>query len=100
VAVDIRSDSETYLKWHSEIVNPDNNKTQVISEGFAHGFQTLTSDCETLYLRTCAYNPDAEGGLNPEDPAIGIEWPLEIAQISDRDKKNPFVNSVFTGVCL
>ncbi len=100
VAVDIRQDSSTFLKWHVELLSPDNNKTLVIPEGFAHGFQTLTKDCEMLYLHTCAYKPEAEGRLNPGDPALGIEWPLDITEISDRDRNHSFLQSGFAGVCL
>jgi dTDP-4-dehydrorhamnose 3,5-epimerase len=100
VAVDIRQNSPTYLKWHAEILNPENNKTMVIPEGFAHGFQTLTQDCEMLYLHTCAYNPEAEGGLNPSDPALGIDWPLAFTEISQKDSDQTFIDSEFKGVSL
>ena len=64
VAVDLRNGSPTFLHWHAEILSADNHRTLVIPEGFAHGFQTLSDDCEMLYFHTAAYNPEAEGGLN------------------------------------
>lgn len=100
VAVDIRHGSPTFLKWHAEVLSLDNNKTLVIPEGFAHGFQTLTPDCEMLYLHTCAYKPEAEGGLNPQDPALNIKWPLEFTEISRKDKNRAFINAEFSGVSL
>ncbi len=93
VAVDLREDSPTYLRWHSEILSADNSKTFVIPEGFAHGFQTLTNDCELLYFHTAAWSPEAEAGLNALDPALGIPWPLEISEISQRDRSHPMLPS-------
>ena len=91
VAVDLRSASPTYLRWHGEILSADNHRTMLIPEGFAHGFQTLTDDCELLYLHTAAWNASAEGGLNPRDPRLAIEWPLPISEISDRDDAHPML---------
>ena len=89
VAVDLRRGSPTFLLWHAEILSADNHKTFIIPEGFAHGFQTLTKDCEILYLHTTAYRADAEGGLNASDPRLGIQWPLSIAEQSARDSHIP-----------
>ena len=56
-----------------------------IPEGFAHGYQTLEKDTGLLYLVSTFYAPDSEGGLRYDDPALGIEWPLPVASISDKD---------------
>ena len=98
VAVDIRRDSPTFLKWHGEILTADNHKTIVIPEGFAHGFQTLTDNCEMLYFHTAAFQPDAEGGLNAKDPKLAIQWPLPITEQSPRDLTHPLLTTDFTGV--
>lgn len=92
VVVDVRPDSPTRHRWHAEILSPGNHKTLAIPEGFAHGFQTLTDDCEMLYFHTAAYHPPAERGLNPRDPALAIEWPLTISEISERDASHPLLN--------
>src|SRR5947209_3797458 len=52
VAVDLRRDSPTLLRWHAEILRPDDQKTFLIPEGFAHGLQALSDDCELLYFHT------------------------------------------------
>ena len=65
VAVDI-SNSDTFLKWHGEILSSDNHKSLIIPEGFAHGFQTLSENCELIYFHTEFYNPK-EDTLNPLD---------------------------------
>jgi dTDP-4-dehydrorhamnose 3,5-epimerase len=98
VAVDIRSSSPTFLQWYGEILSPDNHKTMIIPEGFAHGFQTLTPDCEMLYFHTASYHPGAEGGLHPLDPRLKIDWPLPIAELSERDAAHPRLTDNFQGV--
>jgi len=100
VAVDIRSHSPTFLKWHSEVLSSENNRALLIPEGFAHGFQTLMDDCELLYLHTAPYTPDAEGALNAQDPLLGITWPRAISEMSERDRSFPFIEQGFTGVQL
>ena len=98
VAVDLRDNSPTFLRWHAEVLSADNHKTLVIPEGFAHGFQTLTDDCEMLYFHTAAYQPGAEGGLNAQDPRLSIEWPLPVAGLSPRDAAHPLLGQEFTGL--
>lgn len=60
-----------------------------VPEGFAHGFQTLTDDVEVFYLVSEFYAPDHERGARHDDPAFGIEWPLEVSVISDKDRTWP-----------
>ncbi len=98
VAVDLRAGSPTFLHWHAEELSAENRRSLLIPEGFAHGFQTLTDDCELLYLHSQAYAPDAEGGLNAGDPMIGIGWPLPVTEMSDRDRQHPQLTAHFTGL--
>ena len=100
VAVDLRKGSETFLQWHAEVITEANHKTFVIPEGFAHGFQTLTDDCEMLYLHTAAYAPDAEAGLNALDPRMAIAWPLPSAERSPRDLQLAMLSCEFEGLSL
>jgi dTDP-4-dehydrorhamnose 3,5-epimerase len=100
VAVDLRKDSPTFLQWHAEVLTESNHKTFVIPEGFAHGFQTLTDDCELLYLHTAAYAPDAEAVLNALDPRVAIAWPIPIAERSARDQQQVMLASEFSGLSL
>lgn len=99
VAVDVRSNSVSFLCWHGELLSADNHRTLVIPEGFAHGFQALTDDCEMLYFHTAAYRPDSESGLNPTDSRLAIRWPLDVA-LSSRDTGHPLLHAEFTGVML
>jgi len=98
VAVDLRRDSPTFLQWHGEILDGATQKTLAIPEGFAHGFQTLTENCEMLYFHTAAYHPDAEAGLNPVDPTLGIAWPLPPSGLSPRDTSHPLLDHHFSGI--
>ena len=100
VAVDLRADSPTYLKWHAEELSAENRRSFLIPEGFAHGFQTLTNDCELLYFHSVPYAPGAEGALNALDSALGISWPLEITEMSERDRRHPNLTEQFTGLTL
>lgn len=100
VAVDLRRHSSTFLRWHADILSAANQRSLLIPEGFAHGFQTLTDDCELLYLHTAAHEPSAEGAVNPADPRLAIRWPLAIADMSDRDRIHPMLSDEFDGLDL
>jgi dTDP-4-dehydrorhamnose 3,5-epimerase len=86
VAVDLRKDSPTFLKWHGEMLSAENMKALVIPEGCAHGFQSLEDDIEMIYLSTSPYCKEAEGGIRFDEQKIGIEWPLPVAVISEKDR--------------
>ena len=99
VAVDIRKGSPTYLKWHAEHLSAKNHASLLIPDGFAHGFQTLTEDCQLLYLHSSFYAPKAEGALNALDPALAINWPLEVTEMSERDKNHSLLSRTkFEGI--
>jgi dTDP-4-dehydrorhamnose 3,5-epimerase len=98
VAVDLRRDSPTYLRWHGEVLSAENRVSLMIPQGFAHGFQTLADDCELLYLHSRAYEPEAEGALHVNDPALAIAWPLPIAEMSERDARHVPITPEFRGI--
>lgn len=100
VAVDLRKNSPTFLHWHGEILSENNQRSLLIPEGFAHGFQTLTDDCELIYLHSAPYAKEAEGALNVSDPKLGISWPLSITEISDRDRLHPLIELDFEGIVV
>ena len=100
VAVDLRDESPTFLQWHAEELSAANHRALLIPEGFAHGFQTLSDDCEIVYLHSMAYLPGAEAGLNPKDHMLSITWPLAIAELSTRDAQHPMLDHQFKGVTL
>jgi dTDP-4-dehydrorhamnose 3,5-epimerase len=98
VAVDLRSDSPTFLQWHAEELTPENGSMLAIPEGCAHGFQVLMPESELLYLHTASYMPESEDGVAPDDPALAIAWPLPIIDLSARDRQHPPISPSFHGV--
>lgn len=100
VAVDLRRGSPTFLRWHSEILSGDNYKALLIPAGFAHGFQTLSDDCNMLYLHSEAYDPSAERGLNAVDPRLAIPWPIPMTDQSPRDAGHPLLTAEFGGLAV
>jgi dTDP-4-dehydrorhamnose 3,5-epimerase len=100
VAVDVRQGSPTFLSWHSEVLEDSGPTMLLIPEGFAHGLQTLEDNCEMLYFHTAAHEPSAERGLNPTDPALAIEWPEAITEMSSRDASTPMLTTDFKGIAL
>jgi len=98
VAVDLRKDSPTFLQWHAEILTADNDRSLLIPQGFAHGFQTLVDDVELLYLHSAPYAQSAEGGVSPTDPKLAIAWPLDLAELSPRDAAHPYLTNDFGGI--
>jgi dTDP-4-dehydrorhamnose 3,5-epimerase len=100
VAVDLRRNSTTFLKWHAEKLSSVNCRALLIPEGFAHGFQTLTDDCELVYLHSAPYVREVEAGLRPYDPYLNITWPLDFYEISTRDAEHPLLNDQFKGIEL
>ena len=86
VAVDIRKGSATFGKWVGMELSEDNYKQHWIPAGFAHGFLVTSESAEFLYKTTDYYAPEHERCIAWNDPAIGIQWPLDAApQLSSKD---------------
>lgn len=100
VAVDLRRESSTFLKWHAVTLTPNNAHMFVIPEGCAHGFQVLEEDSELLYLHTEFYMKEVEGGALYNDPALGIMWPLPVTDLSQRDRSHPLLTQDFNGLAV
>ncbi len=98
VIVDLRKGSSTFLQWFGAELSAENKTMMYIPEGFAHGFQCLSENCELLYHHTAVYNSEAEAGIKYNDSKLNIEWPLPVTVISDRDNVHPFINEDFKGI--
>jgi dTDP-4-dehydrorhamnose 3,5-epimerase len=98
VIVDLRKSSKTFLKWHGEILSEENMKMVYIPIGFAHGFQSLTGNCEMLYLHSEYYSSQHEGGIRYNDSKVNITWPLLLTEISDKDKTYSLLEEDFKGL--
>jgi dTDP-4-dehydrorhamnose 3,5-epimerase len=91
VAVDLRPDSPTYLRYYGIEITPDNLRMLYVPEGCAHGYLTLEDDTEVVYQTSVFYEPTAERGAHYADPAFGICWPIEVAVISEKDAAWPWL---------
>jgi dTDP-4-dehydrorhamnose 3,5-epimerase len=89
VALDLRPDSPTYLRWHAVELTPENLLALYIPRGLAHGFQTLGDETEVHYQMSEAYVPSTAQGVRWDDPAFGIVWPEGDRIISERDLSYP-----------
>lgn len=98
VIVDIRENSNTFLKWYGVELSAENRKMIYIPEGFAHGFQSLTDNAQLIYHHSEFYTPNVESGLRFDDLLIGIKWQLPITEISERDKNHPYITKQFSGI--
>jgi dTDP-4-dehydrorhamnose 3,5-epimerase len=84
VVIDLRPGSTTYRKWFSVELSAENRRALYIPDGMAHGFQTLEDNSEVYYMISEFYHPECARGIRWNDPAIGIEWPIEGKTISER----------------
>ena len=93
VAVDIRKGSPTYGKYFSIELSSENKKQLFIPAGFAHGFSVLSETAEVLYKCDSFYNKESEGGIRYDDPTIGIDWKVDLAQanVSEKDNILPYL---------
>lgn len=96
VAVDIRPGSKTFGKWIGETLTAEKGEQLWVPEGFAHAFCTLEPDVIVFYKVTNPYSRECDAGLAFDDPEIGIEWPINLAEaiLSDKDKVQPKLASL------
>ena len=98
VIVDIRKDSKNFLKWYGKILDNKSNLTNFVPYGFAHGYQTLTDNCEILYFHTDYYYKKSSRVLSCFDKSMDIKWPLKTSLISDKDKLVNHIKNNFKGI--
>lgn len=89
VAVDLRKESPTFMKWIAVELNDKQHAMLYIPEGFAHGFLSLTDEVYLLYKCTKEYDSKFDAGIRWDDPDIGIEWPVNKPIVSEKDKRLP-----------
>ena len=86
VAVDLRAGSPTFGRWAAVTLSAENRRQLWIPPGLAHGFLVTSDVAEFLYKTTDYYHPEHERVIRWDDPAIGIQWPLEVPPVlSARD---------------
>lgn len=90
-AVDIRVGSPTFGRWDAVRLDDVERKAIYLSEGLGHAFVALSDDATVSYLVSDVYRPSAEHGIDPTDPAIGLEFPAEAGELllSPKDSEAP-----------
>ena len=81
VAVDLRRSSPRFGKWAGVVLSADNHRQLWVPPGFAHGFVVLSESAQFLYKTTDFWYPEHERCLLWNDPAIGIEWPIDFEPV-------------------
>ncbi len=91
VIVDIRKDSPTFGQWQGFILSEYNKRQLLVPQGFAHGFCTLVPATQVLYKVDEYYSPEHDRGILWNDPALGIDWPVDQPILSDKDTRQPLL---------
>jgi dTDP-4-dehydrorhamnose 3,5-epimerase len=96
VAVDLRRGSPTYGRWDAVELDEESMRQLYVPVGFAHGFCVLSDVADVIYKQSAYYDPTVERGIAWNDPDIGIEWPLPVAEltISARDAEAPLLREI------
>ncbi len=91
IAVDIRKNSPTYGQHFAIKLSAENKKQLLIPQGFAHGFSVISETAVVLYKCDQFYNKASEGGIRFDDPALNIDWGIDLktAIVSDKDIELP-----------
>ncbi len=94
VAVDVRRGSPTFGQWVGELLSAENFRQLYVPPGFVHGFCVLSDSAQVEYKVTDFYDRDDEYGVIWNDPAIGIDWPIDDPLLSDRDRAAPALREI------
>ena len=90
VVVDVRVGSAGFGSWTAVRLDDENRRALYIGEGLGHAFAAVSDQATVLYLCSTPYAPGRERGVNPLDPAIGIDWPGDTELVlSDKDRAAP-----------
>jgi dTDP-4-dehydrorhamnose 3,5-epimerase len=98
IILDLRKGSGTFLKYDAVVLSEKNKRSVLIPKGCAHGFITLAENCELTYLHTQYYKPEYESGVSIFDPMLKMPTPIEMTEISERDRNRKFLPADFTGI--
>ncbi|MFT5499652.1 MAG: dTDP-4-dehydrorhamnose 3,5-epimerase [Kiritimatiellia bacterium] len=93
VAVDIRQGSPTFGQSVAQELSSENHAQLFVPEGFAHGFCVLSETADVLYKCNGVYQPNDDYGIAWNDPALGIDWPIQTPILSEKDQRHPFLDA-------
>ena len=97
VAVDLRTGSPAFGKWHGEVLSSENHRQLYVPAGFAHGFSVLRGPALIFYKCTAYYDPSDETGVRFGDPRLAVHWRVQNPLVSGRDRKLPFLKDIPPG---
>lgn len=94
VIVDLRKGSPTFMEWEGVILSEYNQRQLFVPKGFAHGFLTLTPNCNVQYKVDEVYSAEHDGGISFKDETLNIIWPVDLEKVilSDKDQRHPLVS--------
>jgi len=92
--VDLRRDSDTFLKWGFVDLTPESGTSIYLGKGIGHGFQALEDSSTVAYLLDSEYQPDLEFAITPFDEQLNINWPLSEFELSDKDRRAPSIHEL------
>ncbi len=95
VAVDMRKNSPTFLKWYGIELSEENNTMFYVPEGFAHGFITLSDKAHLMYKCSKEYDPSTDSGIRWDDPDVGVKWPMDKPLLSPKDEVLPYLKDAY-----
>jgi dTDP-4-dehydrorhamnose 3,5-epimerase len=93
VVVDIRPTSKTFGQWYGIELSAQNKKQFLVPRGFAHGYSVLSDTAEIMYKCDNLYDKSAEGGVLYNDPALNIDWRIDLSKaiVSEKDVVQPLL---------
>jgi len=94
VAVDLRRKSPTFGRWHGVTLSSENKHQFFVPPGFAHGLVVLSETALFHYKCTAVYAKNDERGFRWNDPAVGVQWPIENPILSARDAAAPLLQDL------
>ncbi|TQJ02521.1 dTDP-4-dehydrorhamnose 3,5-epimerase family protein [Amycolatopsis cihanbeyliensis] len=90
VVVDVRVGSPTFGRWDAVRLDDTEFRAMYLAEGLGHAFIALEDNTAMSYLCSVGYNPRAEHGVNPLDPALNLPWPTDLTPVlSEKDAAAP-----------
>lgn len=89
IVVDLRPESNTFLKWISFELNSQNNVSLHVPAGCANAYLTLDDHTMIHYYMSEFYSPESYRGVRYNDPLFKFVWPAEPVIISDKDRTYP-----------
>jgi len=94
VAVDLRKGSPTYGQYEAFVLSDKNAHQVFIPVGFAHGFCVTSEEADVAYKVSSYYDGATERGIAWDDPALGVQWPVDQPLVSERDRNNPRLEEI------